>query len=403
MALGQAPFGSSRGRALAAAALGSALSWACQAPAGGPPLGYEADDLACEDGVDNDQDGLVDCMDVDCRVASTRCGERVPVYPHYEAENAPAVCHDLVDNDDDGLFDCGDRSCSDVPETCCRVEFSDRLCSDGIDNDSNGYTDCAEFMCKSGFVAVCMDERYCKVRPDGSVVADDACCKDGKDSDGDGKTDCADSNCFASDCPKLPEEESMAACSDGLDNDNDGYKDCDDFSCKKTNPDAAVIAMCAAKLGAAVPESTEAACMNGKDDDLNGYTDCGDFSCSGLQVEAVQAYCEAKLENTFAKCEDGKDNDGNGYTDCDDRSCRAGYITCTDSGLCGYFTTKDVATARACVESVASSVVVMNELCSNGVDEDHDGFVDCADFDCARAPGVTVCADKPRMCGAQWK
>ncbi|MSP90266.1 MAG: hypothetical protein EXR79_00435 [Myxococcales bacterium] len=373
---------------------------ACQVPSGDPPAGYEADDQACDDGIDNDQDGLIDCMDVDCRVASTLCGERVPLYRNFQPENAPDTCHDQVDNDDDGLFDCGDRSCSDVPETCCRVEFSDRLCSDGIDNDSNGYTDCGEFTCKSGFVAVCMDERYCHLKPDGSIVPDDACCSDGKDSDGDGKTDCLDSNCVSA-CPK-DEELSVAACSDGKDNNGNGYVDCKDFDCLKSK-DPAVAALCAVPVTPKPPEDTEAACMNGKDDDGNGYTDCGDFSCTGLSIESVQAYCLEKLENTFAKCQDGKDNDGNGYTDCDDRSCRAGYVTCTDAGLCGYFTTKDVATARACVESVASSVKEMNELCSNGLDEDHDGFVDCADFDCARAPGVTVCADKPRMCGTQWK
>jgi hypothetical protein len=32
-------------------------------------------------------------------------------------------------------------------------------------------------------------------------------------------------------------------------------------------------------------------------------------------------------------------------------------------------------------------------LCSNGVDDDGNGFVDCDDFGCSRARTVSVCAD----------
>ena len=30
------------------------------------PLGYENNNQACEDGLDNDRDGLIDCDDADC-------------------------------------------------------------------------------------------------------------------------------------------------------------------------------------------------------------------------------------------------------------------------------------------------------------------------------------------------
>ena len=37
-------------------------------------------------------------------------------------------------------------------------------------------------------------------------------------------------------------------------------------------------------------------------------------------------------------------------------------------------------------------------LCSDGLDNDEDGFVDCADWDCAWNPAVTACASKPKIC-----
>ncbi len=67
--------------------------------------------------------------------------------------------------------------------------------------------------------------------------------------------------------------------------------------------------------------------------------------------------CAACVE---ANCSDGSDNDENGYTDCDD-------VYCMDTSAC-------------------------NELidCHNGIDDDGDTFVDCDDMDC-RAGDPTCC------------
>ena len=37
------------------------------------------------------------------------------------------------------------------------------------------------------------------------------------------------------------------------------------------------------------------------------------------------------------------------------------------------------------------------EICNNGRDDDNDGFIDCADWDCSNNPEVTVCTG-PRVC-----
>ena len=70
-------------------------------------------------------------------------------------------------------------------------------------------------------------------------------------------------------------------------------------------------------------------------------------------------------EDTNLTCTDGIDNDHDGYVDCDDFNC-----------------------------SQNPAVTVCNEhedttsLCTDTIDNDGDSFVDCDDFDCA---GLTVC------------
>ena len=56
-------------------------------------------DEQCDNGADDDEDGLTDCDDPDCEV---------------DAACAPPVeaCSDGVDNDGDGLADCEDSDCA---------------------------------------------------------------------------------------------------------------------------------------------------------------------------------------------------------------------------------------------------------------------------------------------------
>jgi hypothetical protein len=60
-------------------------------------------------------------------------------------------------------------------------------------------------------------------------------------------------------------------------------------------------------------------------------------------------------ENTASRCSDGLDNDADGFVDCSDFDC---------APFCG-----------GGAENTASR-------CSDGIDNDLDGFVDCSDFDC---------------------
>jgi hypothetical protein len=100
----------------------------------------------CRNGLDDDGDNLVDCVDPDC-VLSLTC---VP----------PEICDNNEDDDLDGNTDCDDpkcggRPCGDPGYVCmvkeCRCPGSgeETVCDDGLDNDCDGEIDCIDGDCAS--------------------------------------------------------------------------------------------------------------------------------------------------------------------------------------------------------------------------------------------------------------
>ena len=54
-----------------------------------------------------------------------------------------------------------------------------------------------------------------------------------------------------------------------------------------------------------------------------------------------------------------------------------------------------------CYESLGlANPALVDERCSDGKDNDGDGFVDCEDWDCRHNPEATVCDDAPLICDA---
>jgi subtilisin-like proprotein convertase family protein len=180
----------------------------------------------CRNGVDNDNDTLIDCADPNCATD-----------PFCIPESA---CNDNVDNDLDGLKDCLDPNCDGIQGCQLGTELN---CTDNFDNDADGPKDC--------FDTDCAADPACQIELN---------CNNGLDDDGNGTSDCADAACATS-LWCLPESD----CTDGTDNDGDGVTDCADVGCNGVQ--GCVLA----------PES---GCEDGVDNDADLTTDCTDQDCA---------------------------------------------------------------------------------------------------------------------------
>ncbi len=264
--------------------------------------------VVCSDGLDNNDNGLLDCADIEVCEQTPICqnGQRIA------AENSEELCSDGHDNDLDGKTDCDDQDCKDggfcsdiVPEN------TEELCNDKIDNDKNGKTDCDDPKCMS--FAHCQSQ----IEPEDTEER----CEDGIDNDKNGKVDCEEASCAQFEhCKNKPIiENTEELCSDKIDNDGNGKTDCDD-------PNCANFAHCK-KANNRFGENTAERCKDGADNDGDGMLDCDDPECSEFE------HCMGRLidgESSEADCKDGKDNDGDGFIDCQEGACQQ-YAHCKDA------------------------------------------------------------------------
>ncbi len=124
--------------------------------------GPEASEGFCEDGRDNDCDGMTDCGDPECGGTCTcfGCPDGGGDACVYEGEeDTEGFCGDGRDNDCDGSVDCDDSGCdltcecfgcADGGGDACVFEGPEDTggtCTDGRDNDCDGFVDCDEFEC----------------------------------------------------------------------------------------------------------------------------------------------------------------------------------------------------------------------------------------------------------------
>ena len=196
--------------------------------------GGNSDSEVCNDGIDNDGDGYIDCDDFDCGFNDGCGGE---------------ICDDGIDNDDDGYVDCDDFDCS-----------SDSAC----ENASGG--SCAEYGCVD-------------YTPSNACQCNDLCTQFGNCCD-DYEELCAGGTDGGSDGGSGSE-----ICNDGIDNDGDGYVDCEDYNCDGTIGDADPACGGSGSGGGSDSEI----CDDGIDNDGDGYVDCDDYNCDGTIGDADPA------------------------------------------------------------------------------------------------------------------
>ena len=158
--------------------------------------------------------------------------------------------------------------------------------------------------------------------------------------------------------------------------------------------------------------ANETVCNDGQDNDADSMMDCADADCA----KAPNCQPTGTAENSDALCSDWVDNDGNGQMDCDDVACfGAGITACLGSferkaGVpvnVAPVTTQATTSPKQQMPSSAPSEADLRAsdndgerndlLCSDGIDNDGDGAVDCADYGCRFDPTVTICQGSPSM------
>jgi len=320
---------------------------------GAPATEGPAGDATCGDSLDNNCDGLTDTSDPNCVQACVPTTE---------------IC-DGVDNDCDGQIDegipstpttCGVGECaSSGTQSCVNGQLVDscspgtptaEIC-DGKDNNCNGTVDdgiastpttCGVGLCGSTGQLVCQNGTTVDTCSPGAPATEgpvgDATCGDSQDNDCDGLTDTADSDCGATD----------PAC---IDNDEDGYGtngastcpngtaiDCNDndpmeHPVQMWYPDADgdgyssgdILIQCSRPDGYKTADELTATSGDCNDSDPTIHLDaaeiCGDHidqNCNGNKDDKCAG---GSREGKGRTCSDGIDNDLDGYTDCDDLGC----------------------------------------------------------------------------------
>jgi len=211
-------------------------------------------------------------------------------------------------------------------------------------------------------------------------------CGDGLDNDNDGAADCGDSGCaWGTECAPggqlAPEGSSSGECFDQIDNDQDGAVDCDDSDCSG-------FAECTSTAGDDYEGDGAGECSDGADNDQDGEFDCNDDGCAGAP-NCAEGETPAEIEgDSPGECTDGIDNDGDQAVDCDDAGC-SGAIQCAGSGSSGGEETGGETGGDDEEGGEGSETTPENTpaTCSDGVDNDGDGDVDCDDVECSNTAG----------------
>jgi hypothetical protein len=266
----------------------------------------------CDNDIDDDGDGLVDCLDPFC-------------FQDYSCAEVCEGIDDTTDDDGDGAAGCQDLYCAfdGDPENCQLFggPYYDPIpqCFDYKDSgdfkyvqppneDGEGGLLCSDFRGFDVYDNTYGTQASCKKIGDSyaCMLPFEKYCDDDTDGDGDGDIDCYDLDC-ANDNYCLISEWN---CTDKIDNNDNGLVDCEDSNCTY-DPACLPGEVC----DDTVPHHTFT-CTDEDDDQLYNCTDPDCFD---------SPYClslpDTEGEPGSIECTDEIDNDGDCEIQCADEDC----------------------------------------------------------------------------------
>ncbi len=295
----------------------------------------------------------------------------------------------------------------DAPEASFELSIDRCLedCTDAEDNDLDGLIDCADPDCQM----------------DAACVLED--CDNAVDDNGDGAIDCADPQCVGADYCVCSSAVGLASSSGpvaagstvGLDN----YVAA---SCGGSESPEAVFRWSPAVAGCYdldtfgsdfdtalhvrtdCPDFTELACSDDELDD--GIGDSEDQqSRVRLQLEAgtpyiivIDGFAQSDVGNYVLNltpcvetCDSGVDDDLDGFEDCADSDC-ATFPACITE-VCDNALDDDGDGRTDCLDTECVLEPVCDEICDDATDNDADTLVDCDDPECSGDPLCFVCPE----------
>jgi hypothetical protein len=294
------------------------------------------------------------------------------------------VCTNVIDDDGDGAVDCDDSEC--FGDAACTVE----MCTNGFDDDGDNLLDCLDPDCYVAWGGTGQPHASC-----GPEI-----CGDGIDNNVNGLTDCDDPQCILTPAC-LPE-----ICTNGVDDDFDGDVDCDDVECQgnvNCPPPACSVSLGTVACGGSVTGTTAGAANTVTNYSCSNTSPGPDvvYTFNSLAAELATFSLQITTPNTdldlVVMAEQGGGCDGN---ECE---AFAGSATLNPEALVvqvgagsTYYVSVDskgAGSAGAFTLSLACGATPGAEFCTNGLDDDGDGLVDCNDPVCTAHPACLVAAE----------
>ena len=338
----------------------------------------------CDDGIDNNNDGLTDCEDIEfCDGQACNDGNLCTEGDTCAAgvcSGTEKDCSGLDDQCNIGTCDPETGNCVQDPEpkngepcddgnpgtggdTCidgaCIGEGIDEICDDGIDNNNDGLTDCEDIEFCDG--QACNDGNLCT---EGDTCAAGVCSGTEKDCSGlDDQCNIGTCDPETGNCVQDPEPKNGEPCDDG--NPGTGGDTCIDGAC----------------IGEAIMECTPGE-TRGCDTGIPGVCAAGTQTCD---QGGTWGPCEQDVQPSAEVCDDGLDNDCDGLVDCADPDCEGFVIEPTEcgTGVCSS-TGELICSGGEQVDTCEPGMPTEEPetTCDDGLDNDCDGLVDCDDPDC---------------------